>query len=963
MTTDTARMRRKFLIPEVVQTSTMDCGPATIKCLMEGFGTHISYGRLREACQTSIDGTSIDKLEEVTTQLGLEAEQAMLPPEHLLLPEAHALPAIVVVLSGGVPHFVIAWRYDLGFIQVMDPVAGRRWLTPKQYREWLCIHTLAVPATGWRQWAGSEESLRCLQRRLEKLKLSRVTALETLNRALADQSWKSVAALYAATSMAESMIRSAAITRGRQSAQFMQSLFARFAELGESEIGRQYWPVVPHPGGGRGQLLLRGAVLVRVSGRSNRRAAAEQANPVGNETATLRPELAMALEEAPSRPLHDLFRFLREDGLLAPAVLVKASFLAAAVVLIKALLFRSLLDIGNDLALTAQRAAAVGYLTILLIASLMLSLSIAGGVLRLGRHLESRLRVAILDKLPRLDDWYFRSRLTSDMAERSHSVHALRTLPNLGGQLIGSVFQLIMTTVGVIWLAPSAALIAVTAAVLATGLPLIAQSTLAERDLRVRNHLGALSRFYLDTLLGLMPVRAHAAERAVRRQHESLLIEWAHAALGLQRLAVAVGALQSLVGFTLAIWLLLTQMALASEAGSILLLIYWSLSIPALGQSIASALLQYPNYRNVALRLMEPLGAPEAPTAPFQTDFSLRFHADEGASPPFGGGLAMEKAREIAPHRATEAPLLSRTDAAVGNSNIVATSGSGVTIRIVDLDFSISGHAILRRINLSIDQGSHVAIVGPSGAGKSSLAGILLGWNKPSTGTIFIDGTPLDAQHIKRLRQETAWVDPTVQLWNRSLTHNLLYGASDDSIASLGRTIESADLRNLLNGLPDGLQTSLGEGGALVSGGEGQRVRLGRAMLRDQARLVILDEPFTGLDRPRREYLLKSAREIWKNATLLYITHDIDEASGFERVLVIEEGRIVEDGGPSDLVQRSDSRYAMLLKSETDVRSSFMSSMLWRHMRLEKKTLVETERDAAAPTAAEQAAQPNLTER
>ena len=85
--------RQRFFAPEVIQTSEMDCGPATLKCLLEGFGILASYGRLREACQTSVDGTSIDTLEDVAQQLGLEANQIMLPVDYALLPQAQALPA------------------------------------------------------------------------------------------------------------------------------------------------------------------------------------------------------------------------------------------------------------------------------------------------------------------------------------------------------------------------------------------------------------------------------------------------------------------------------------------------------------------------------------------------------------------------------------------------------------------------------------------------------------------------------------------------------------------------------------------------------------------------------------------------------------------------------------------------------------------------------------------------------
>ncbi len=87
---------KRFFIPEVVQPSEMDCGPASLKALLEGFGIYTSYGRLREACQTSVDGTSIDTLEDLAIQLGLNAEQVMLPVDHVLLEETHALPAMIV---------------------------------------------------------------------------------------------------------------------------------------------------------------------------------------------------------------------------------------------------------------------------------------------------------------------------------------------------------------------------------------------------------------------------------------------------------------------------------------------------------------------------------------------------------------------------------------------------------------------------------------------------------------------------------------------------------------------------------------------------------------------------------------------------------------------------------------------------------------------------------------------------
>ena len=120
------KSRARFIVPEVVQTSNMDCGPAALKCLLGGFGIDVNYGRLREACQTDVDGTSIDTIEEVANQLGLQAEQIMLPADHVLLEEARALPAIaVVVLPNGLTHFVVVWRRHGRWLQVMDPATGR----------------------------------------------------------------------------------------------------------------------------------------------------------------------------------------------------------------------------------------------------------------------------------------------------------------------------------------------------------------------------------------------------------------------------------------------------------------------------------------------------------------------------------------------------------------------------------------------------------------------------------------------------------------------------------------------------------------------------------------------------------------------------------------------------------------------------------------------------------------------
>lgn len=900
---------RSLLAPEVIQTSAMDCGPASLKCLLEGHGISTSYGRLREACQIDVDGTSIDTLEEVAVQLGLDAEQIMIPSDHVLLRPAHALPALIVVrLPNNNTHFVVAWRRIARVLQLMDPGSGRRWLTGKQFQQSLYVHTLQVPASAWREWSGSEEFLGPLRKRLAHIGISVEARERLVGVALADTGWLTIAALDAATRMVASVIRAGGIGRGQQARVVLEAIFERARQEQGAEqqtIPDTFWTVLPstyEDSDTDERLLFRGAVLLRVRGRKSRVHAEGDGSAQGEGEATvaaLSPELAAALAEPPDRPGLALLRLLRADGLLAPAALCAALFLAACSLMIEVLLLRVLFDLSSSLGLVEQRFGAMSALLIFTTALLLLEFPLMAGILRSGRHLEGRLRLAFLKKIPKLGDQYFRSRLISDMAERSHAIHALRTLPDLGGRLIRTVFEIILTTIGIIWLDPAGATLACVLAVLAILWPLLSQPFLSHLDMRVRTHLGALSRFYLDSLLGLVAVRSHGAERAIRREHESLLLEWMRASLSMLRAATTVEGLQSFIGFGLAAWLLYSHLMRAGASGAVLLLIYWALNLPVLGQELAIIVRQYPLHRNITLRLLEPLAAPEEPD-----------------------------------------PLDSASAASTAFETERVNHQTGVHLNFENVSVNAAGHQILEEVNLSIEAGSHVAIIGRSGAGKSSLVGLLLGLHRPATGRIMVDGLALNHQSLERLRRETVWVDPTVQLWNRPLLDNLSYGADTDH-TPLDQVIEEADLRNMLEKMPEGFQMVLGEGGALLSGGEGQRVRFARAVYRSAVRLAILDEPFRGLDREKRKRLLRSARLLWSQATLLCITHDVSETIDFGLVLIVEGGRIVEHGCPAQLKAMHGSRYSALLEAERGIRESIWCGPEWRRLKIESGLIVE----------------------
>jgi ATP-binding cassette subfamily B protein len=883
----------------------MDCGPASLKSLLEGLSVRVSYGRLREACQTDIDGSSIDVLEQVANQLGVDAEQAMLPLDHLLLAEADAFPALLVVRNpDGATHFVVAWRRVGSYVQVMDPASGRRWVRGADLLQRTFTHVMPISAQVWRGWAGGDAFLRPLRARLRRAGgLASNDGL--LSRAAGDPTWWSLAALDAATRLIDALVRARALDAGPDAARLLAAAFeeargqAHDPEAATRCIPSTFWSASPtaRSEDGEERVLLRGAVLVQARARAARRA--DGAADTGAASPPLSPELVAALRDERSRPLLELLRASREEGLVTPGLIAFAAVTAGIAAAVEALVLRGLLGVSLHLGVPLQRGGALAALSALFALSLALEVAIVAQTLRMGRRLEVRFRIAFLSKVPRLSDRYFASRPTSDMSHRAHAMHVLRGLPQLGARVLRCLADLGVAGIGIVWLDPASGPYVLAALVACVLLPLATHRALGERDARVRAFDGALMRFYFDALLGLVPVRTHGAGRALSREHDGMLGEFRRAFLGLLSVSTAVDALVAFVSAAMTVGLFAQYLARGGDPAGSLLVIYWALSLPATGAELAAVVSRYPELRNTTARLLEPLGALEE-------------------------GEAGEA--EVAP----------------------ATSTSrGARVRFDRVEVVAAGTPIIQGLHLAIPAGAHVAVVGPSGAGKSSLCGLLLGWHRPARGEVLVDGAPLRAGRLDALRRETAWVDPATRLWNRSLLENVAYGA-DEPPADLAPVLDATDAVRLLEQLPDGMQTALGDGGALVSGGEGQRVRLARAMLRPRSRLVVLDEPFRGLDRDKRRQLLARARELWRDATLLCVTHDVAETRAFDRVLVVEGGRVVEDGAPGELAARRGSRYRTLLEAERSTTESVWRSKDWRRIELRAGIVVESH-DRALP--------------
>lgn len=921
------RDERPLLVPEVVQTSMMDCGPASLKALLQGYGINISYNRLREACQTDVDGTSIESLEDLAVQLGLDAIQVMLPTDHLLLPAASSLPALAVVRQpSGFTHFIIIWRLHGHWVQIMDPASGRQWVSRQSLIQRLYIHRHQIAQQDWFAWASGSGFLEPLSARLLSLCADPVWVEETIAYALRNDDWQELASLDAATRMVQSLSEHRHVIQSEAAAGELINRLQQQADM----VPLAYWSVEAVPDDPE-SVMLQGAVIINIAGIR------EEQNPEdlqdlredNNETTGDDREnterLRESLSEQPPEPTRHIWSLLRQDGLLSPAFVLAGVVIAGLGTALEILVVRGLVEIGNQLPLFSQQLEVLTLFLLFILSFLLLEWLLDISTLRMGRRLEIRLRQQFLEKLPRLGDRYFRSRLTSDLIQRAHELHSLRTLPEIASGFLQSTSQLLFVSLGLMIIYPQGFLLVLACTGLIIITSLLSRPLTTEQDMRFRTHTGSLGRFYMDALQGLLPIRSHGAENAVKTEHESHLVEWFKAGASAFNAVERIMLLNVLLETLISIWLVYSYLQSGGSSSGTLVLIYWLMLLPQLGLTVMESAQQYPALHNRLLRILEPLHSPDEGYQwyPEQAEATATVDADNA-------GLAAQSATP-----STAAP-------------IIPPIGTGLSVEFSEVNLVLSGRTVLENITATLQAGEHVAIVGSSGAGKSSLAGLLLGWYGPASGYVSVGGQLLEDTWLQHIRENTAWLDPDIQLWNRSLRANVQYG--QDGTAPLDPALlVRADLTEVVRQLPQGEETLLGEGGKRLSGGEGQRVRLGRAMQHENPGLVIMDEPFRGLTRDQRHHLLGQSRQHWQSSTLLFISHDIEDTLEFDRVWVIENGQLVEDDQPGILMEQAGSRYAELLSTERSIRQTIWGSARWSRFFLEKGKLnIRTAQTGAA---------------
>ncbi len=220
--------------------------------------------------------------------------------------------------------------------------------------------------------------------------------------------------------------------------------------------------------------------------------------------------------------------------------------------------------------------------------------------------------------------------------------------------------------------------------------------------------------------------------------------------------------------------------------------------------------------------------------------------------------------------------------------------------------------ATLRGIELHVAAGETIGVIGPSGSGKSTLMNLIAGFYQPTSGRIVLDEIDMAELEVRSYRRHLAVVGQETLLFAGTLRENIIYGSPGANDDRLFQALEAANAAEFISILPDGLETVIGDRGARLSGGQRQRIAIARAMLRDP-QVLILDEATSALDGESESIVQQALDRLMADRTTFIVAHRLGTLRRADRVIVLDQGRIVESGPPADLAARHPERYGDLV--------------------------------------------------
>lgn len=233
-------------------------------------------------------------------------------------------------------------------------------------------------------------------------------------------------------------------------------------------------------------------------------------------------------------------------------------------------------------------------------------------------------------------------------------------------------------------------------------------------------------------------------------------------------------------------------------------------------------------------------------------------------------------------------------------------------ISFEDISFSYNEKEVLKEISFDIPKGKIVAIVGPSGSGKSTIASLLMGFYKPQKGKITIDGIDISNFSKKGLREFIGFVSQDPILFNDTILNNICFGEKNPDFEKVIRSADLSYAKDFIENLPLKYDTNVGELGSLISGGEKQRIAIARALYKDPP-ILILDEATSNLDANAERIVQKAIETLLQNRTSLVIAHRLSTIVNSYKIIVIENGEIVESGTHTELMKKK-GKYFELFK-------------------------------------------------